>query len=170
MDSLETFLILKNLKYLMSWMGKWGIRLYFSTQYLIYLPIKYSVANSVVDITNTIANLTATGDASLTKNFTQIGMAAKWYLASGTSTTAGGLNTLNATKMTLNNVEMNTAQFQIRMDIMEMLKQKYMSEKPLTFPVSTIQIARFTGATSYSSTDNDTALSIVLCKVITTRN
>ena len=127
-----------------AWMGKWEIRLYFSTQNMVYLPIQYSVANSVIGLTTSLAGITG-ADASLTKNFTQMGMPSRWYVDSGANTvTAGGSNQLNATKMTLNNVEMNTAQFQIRMDIMEMLKQKYMSEKPVTFPVSTIQIARFT--------------------------
>ena len=127
-----------------AWMGKWEIRLYFSTQNMVYLPIQYSVANSVFGLTTGLAGITG-GDASLTKNFTQMGMPCRCYADDGANgVTSGGENQLNATKMTLNNVEMNTAQFQIRMDIMEMLKQKYMSEKPVTFPVSTIQIARFT--------------------------
>ena len=65
---------------------------------------------------------------------------------------------------------MNTAQFQIRMDILEMLKQKYMAEKPLTFPVSTFQIARFTGPPQTDNgggvTADGTPLSIVLCQAI----
>ena len=63
--------------------------------------------------------------------------------------------------MTMMDVSMNTAQFQIRMDILEMLKQKYMMEKPLTFPVSSFQIARFTGPPQQGQ-----PLSIVLCQAI----
>ena len=36
---IRNFLILRNLKYLLSWMGKWEIRLYFSTQNMIYLTL-----------------------------------------------------------------------------------------------------------------------------------
>ena len=176
---ISNFLILKNLKYLMSWMGKREIRLYFSAQNLIYLPIEYSVASTACDLSYsttsgetttkyTIASAISGGDAALSHNFTQIGMACSWYAwdSSESTVVAGSENTLYATKMTLNNVEMNTAQFQIRMDIMEMLKQKYMSEKPLTFPVSTIQISRFTGTPASSTSTSNVALSIVLCQAI----
>jgi hypothetical protein len=36
---IERFLILKNLKYLLSWMGKWEIRCYFDLAALIIAPI-----------------------------------------------------------------------------------------------------------------------------------
>ena len=113
----------------MSWMGKWDIRLYFSTQNMVFLPIKYSVANSVITLGN--SNSVVSGaDASISKNFCQVGMTCPWYAYVSNAVKAGvdGKNGVQVTKMTLNNVEMNTAQFQIRMDIMEMLKQKYMSE------------------------------------------
>ena len=151
---IRNFLILRNLKYLLSWMGKWEIRLYFSTQNMIYLPIKNSVFQRVIGstkYTELCAGVLDSNDSKLTH---------KEYLTPK-------VNTLQATKMTLNNVEMNTAQFQIRMDIMEMLKQKYMSEKPLTFPVNTIQIARFTGPPQDPGTGGaSSSLSIVLCQAI----
>ena len=172
---IRNFLILRNLKYLLSWMGKWEIRLYFSTQNMIYLPIKNSVFQRVIGSTKyneLCAGVLDSNDSALTHNFTQIGMSCMWY-ADGYTTVdtkdylAPEPNTLQATKMTLNNVEMNTAQFQIRMDIMEMLKQKYMSEKPLTFPVNTIQIARFTGPPQDPGTGGaSSSLSIVLCQAI----
>ena len=69
----------------------------------------------------------------------------------------------------MKDVSMNTAQFQIRMDVLEMLKQKYMMEKPLTFPVSTFQIARFTGPPCTAGglvTAVNGPISIVLCQAI----
>ena len=153
---INNFLILKNLKYLMSWMGKWEIRLYFSSQNLIFLPIEKSVFDKVIGLSTD----GCAADTAITHNFTQIGMECDWYAAS-----FSGKNTITCSKMTLKNVEMNTAQFQIRMDIMEMLKMKYMNEKPLTFPVSTIQIARFTGPPPKADGSN-VALSIVLCQAI----
>ena len=149
---ITNFLILKNIKYLMSWMGKWEIPLYFSTQNMVYLQIKYSVVNSVIGSTTSLSGITG-GDASLAKNFTKIDMPYRWYVHNNDNVTAGGSNKLNTTKMILNNVEMNTAQFQIRMDIMEMLKQKYMSEKPLTFPVVIIQNQRVSRFSARRSSD-----------------
>ena len=114
---IQNFLILRNLKYLLSWMGKWEIRLYFSTQNMVFLPIENSIVEKVIGVK--MAG-TFAADKLITHNFTQVGMEADWYAANATA----GKNSVIATKMTLNNVEMNTAQFQIRMDIMEMLKMK----------------------------------------------
>ena len=168
----NNFLILRNLKYLLSWMGKWEIRLYFSTQNMVYLPIQDAVVKNVLG--GNYANICdveglGKNDSSITHNFTQVGMTCRWFSITLNAPTNDNLavatNGVQATKMTLNNVEMNTAQFQIRMDIMEMLKQKYMSEKPLTFPVSTIQIARFTGPPQTPGA-GPVPLSIVLCQAI----
>jgi len=73
--------------------------------------------------------------------------------------------------MEMYNVEFIGAQFQIRMDVMEMIKSKYLSEKPLTFPVSTIQVSRFTGLPTMGTEVNGQdgakqAFTMVLCQAI----
>ena len=153
---ITNFLILKNLKYLISWMGKWEIRLYFSWQNLVVLPIDPKVLNA----TTGLGTSAAAAYTSVSHCFHQSGEEFDWVTAYATP----GKNGIVGTKMTLQNVEMNTAQFQLRMDILEMLKQKYLSEKPLTFPVSTLQISRFTGPPTI--TGDNSALSIVLCQAI----
>ena len=153
---ITNFLILKNLKYLISWMGKWEIRLYFSWQNLVVLPIDPKVLNA----TTGLGTSAAAAYTSVSHCFHQSGEEFDWVTAYATA----GKNGIVGTKMTLQNVEMNTAQFQLRMDILEMLKQKYLSEKPLTFPVSTLQISRFTGPPTI--TGDNSALSIVLCQAI----
>ena len=183
------FPILKNLKYLLSWMGKWEIRLYFSTQNMIQCLVDPDVVlkNSpligqapVQQITNpnnaanaTVRVVTANPHkCPYTKancKLTQFGESiALWTALDGNDNAQATGVTWHASKMTLKDVSMNTAQFQIRMDILEMLKQKYMAEKPLTFPVSTFQIARFTGPpqTQHGVTVQGHPLSIVLCQAI----
>ena len=163
----SNFLILKNLKYLMSWMGKWEIRLYFSAQNMIVLPIEHSVVQKVFNLT------TQASTGVMSHNFHQVDEEFIWLKPSAPNT-AGNANdadkkwSVHVETMRLENVEMNTAQFQLRMDILEMLKQKYLSEKPLTFPVSTIQIARFTGCPEQTPDGINTQMpiNIVLCQAI----
>ena len=175
---ISNFLILKNLKYLLSWMGKWEIRLYFSPQNLVVLPI-----SSETITLNTNINTHAIGKMS--HNFHQIGEKFLWLNSANCAAQANAVQQgaphqavfkypdtcywqLGCTKMTLHDVSMNTAQFQLRMDILEMLKQKYLMEKPLTFPVSTVQIARFTGCPEASPDDVNKSvdINIVLCQAI----
>ena len=170
---ITNFLILKNLKYLLSWMGKWEIRLYFSPQNLVVLPIPHDKVKAVHGTNNSVG--------PMSQNFHQLGETFTWVNSQNTLySTAEADNQndhrnwkytqwkLTCSKMTLHDVSMNTAQFQLRMDILEMLKQKYLSEKPLTFPVSTIQIARFTGCPEQTPSANTKSvhINIVLCQAI----
>jgi hypothetical protein len=55
------------------------------------------------------------------------------------------------------------------MDVMEMIKQKYLAEKPLTFPVSTLQISRFTGQPTmgdHVGAGGTKSFTMVLCQAI----
>ena len=154
-----SFPLLKNLKYLLSWMGKWELRLYFSAQNMICCPIPQDVLYSKV---------AGIAPSALLKRehckITQMGMNTCVIQANANSNNVAALANnyyFSVITMTMMDVSMNTAQFQIRMDILEMLKQKYMMEKPLTFPVSSFQIARFTGPPQQGQ-----PLSIVLCQAI----
>ena len=187
------FPILKNLKYLLSWMGKWEIRLYFSTQNMIQCLVDPDVvirnalnrhanaaeAMNIPQVVNPAAPASVTIAVTYANPnvcyYTKADCKLKQFgedIAFWSAVAAGGVTKANikwhASKMTLLDVSMNTAQFQIRMDILEMLKQKYMAEKPLTFPVSTFQIARFTGPpnTTGGLTTANGPLSIVLCQAI----
>ena len=166
----SNFLILKNLKYLMSWMGKWEIRLYFSPQNMVVLPIEHDVVKKCLNANTVVAS-------DMSHNFHQVDEEFYWFNATHPDNAGGNAQNadhairrwkVHVETMRLENVEMNTAQFQIRMDILEMLKQKYLSEKPLTFPVSTIQIARFTGCPEQTPTNDNPVLpiNIVLCQAI----
>ena len=170
---ITNFLILKNLKYLLSWMGKWEIRLYFSPQNLVVLPIPHDKIEAIRGQNTSVG--------PMSQNFHQLGETFTWVNSMNTlyatqeADNGGGHQNWNWTqwnltcsKMTLHDVSMNTAQFQLRMDILEMLKQKYLSEKPLTFPVSTIQIARFTGCPEQNPGPNALSvhINIVLCQAI----
>ncbi|MDR1819177.1 MAG: hypothetical protein LBR15_02890, partial [Methanobrevibacter sp.] len=213
---LTSFLILRDMKYLMSWMGKWELRLYFSPQNLVVLPVKPQVVDRWWDSILYKYNktpITDWQDFAPAQNFYNDGVASsgkgvpkaqaeirqkypemkgwfkwdlakripghrpesKWqasesfiqfgdpiwactYIGSGppnhyanydpnhpNTTTHWGETCLKLSKMTMHDVQTIHMQFMIRTDVLEMLKSKYLSDKPLTFPVSTIQVSRFTG-------------------------
>ena len=148
-------------------MGKWEIRLYFSAQNMVVLPIEHDVVQKV------FALETQAAKGPMSHNFHQVDEDFIWInpAATGAPGNADDANkkwSVHVETMRLENVEMNTAQFQLRMDILEMLKQKYLSEKPLTFPVSTIQIARFTGCPEQTPDHQhqQMPINIVLCQAI----
>ena len=116
----SNFLILRNLKYLLSWMGKWEIRLYFSGQNLVVLPIDPDVVKKVIKkddgTDNTMGEIKY---KAVSHCFHQANEEFDWIKSDNDATDAtiiAGKNGITWTKMTLQNVEMNTAQFQLRMD------------------------------------------------------
>ena len=157
---INNFCILKNVKYLLSWMGKWELRLYFNYENMVVMAIDYNVFKN--------SGFAAANEKCLISNpqFTQISEPFNFLFATKDRV---GLNNIHVETMTFNDVEMVSAQFQLRMDICEMLKQKYLGGKPLTFPVSTFQIAKFTqpvGQAGVISANSSEQLNCVLCQAI----
>ena len=133
---ITNFMILRNLKYLLSWMGKWELRLYFNYDNMIVLPITATTLQNSGIGANTSGTIPV-------QNLQFRQMSKGIYFFKGNTNTKGD-NKITVKSMFFENVEMVSAQFQLRMDVCEMLKQKYLGGKPLTFPVSTFQIAKFT--------------------------
>ena len=164
---LTQFLILKNLKYLCSWMGKWELRIYFNWENLVVAPIKpefdplrfgtYKVKNN-----DTTVGFTQVGDTF--KGIKSVEVSVKTDDATlGVATVTTNDETIKVTSMDTHTVEANLATFQLRMDVNEELKARY-TDKPLTFPVSTFQISRFSGSPNWKG--KDTQLSTVLCQSV----
>ena len=154
---ITNFLILRNLKYLLSWMGKWELRLYFNYDNMVVLPIDNTVLAAAGFDANEKVVAHHEQFRQLTEGFNFV------------NNNAMVLNIPTVKSMTFENVEMVSAQFQLRMDICEMLKQKYLGGKPLTFPVSTFQIAKFTqpaGTGTAIQPASNAQLDCVLCQAI----
>ena len=155
---LSQFLILRNLKYLCSWMGKWELRIYFNWENLIVAPIKPSINPSLFGAYSVANDNATTGFTQVGDKFTGI---SEVVVATGVATVTPGDEVVNATSMSTHNVEVNLATFQLRMDVNEELKARY-SDKPLTFPVNTLQISRFSGAIDWNASEINT----VLCQAV----
>ena len=160
---LSQFLILKNLKYLCSWMGKWELRVYFNWENLVVAPIKpsFNLSNfGAYTIKNTKPDTATIG-------FTQVGDTFKGIsdltVAVGIAEVTTADEIVSVTSMETSSVEVNLATFQLRMDVNEELKARY-SDKPLTFPVNTLQISRFSGTPNWGAAK--TQLNTVLCQSV----
>ena len=144
---ITNFLILKNLKYLLSWMGKWELRLYFNYDNMVVLPIDKNVLDASIIIEGS-KDWTGTAETHMVVPYAQFKQISQDFTFigknDGTSNQLVENQHITVKSMVFQDVEMVSAQFQLRMDICEMLKQKYLGGKPLTFPVSTFQIAKFT--------------------------
>ena len=162
---ITNFMILKNLKYLLSWMGKWELRVYLSYSNMIICPIHKDVLKASITMTADSDLHTKMEPGIKEQQFTQISQ--PFYFLNGAN--ADSLQSIHVSEMYFNDVGMVSAQFQLRMDICKMLKQKYLGGKPLTFPVSTFQIARFTapaGNGTKIESNRFGQLNCVLCQAI----
>jgi hypothetical protein len=159
-------------------MGKWELRVYFNWENLVVAPIKPSLSPQLFN------TYKVTGDTA-TVGFTQVGdaftgisafadrettLAHKDYANAdikvkyGDKTATSAAETITVTSMETHDVEANLATFQLRMDVNEELKSRY-SDKPLTFPVSTLQISRFSGSPQWAGgVGRD--LNTVLCQSV----
>jgi hypothetical protein len=127
-------------------MGKWEIRCYFDPAALIVTPImnyelclNYYRCNIFVN-NGCITEFTQLGDPL-------IGIGNVVINPAGTLTVTipiGGAEIWTCRRMQCNTVESNLATFQLRADVVEELKSKYV-ERPLTFPVNFFTINRFAG-------------------------
>jgi hypothetical protein len=127
-------------------MGKWELRCFFDPAALVVMPIVPTYL-----IPSHFAAIAITSD-DVAKDFTQLGDPFNGILS---ASLADGELTLAKTEgevwtvsqMVSNTVETNLATFQLRPDVIEELKSKYI-ERPLTFPVNFFLINRFAGRPS----------------------
>jgi hypothetical protein len=128
---------------MLSWMGKWELRLYFDPSALVVTAIVHpeTLKNVYGAVSYTAAGLT-TEFTQLNDPFQGI---SKGSLDTGALVLTKGDEVWRCSKMVCNSVESNLATFQLRADVVEELKAKYL-ERPLTFPVNFFNINRFAGS------------------------
>jgi hypothetical protein len=145
-------------------MGKWEIRCYFDPAALIITPVL-----STYLIHNYYAAWQIAGD-SISTEFTQLGNLftgiASIKVAAGKITIAKQADEVWRCKlMVCNHVESNLATFQLRADVVEELKAKYI-ERPLTFPVNFFNLNRFAGRPSLGSLSHILSTTVNNCHTL----
>jgi hypothetical protein len=139
---IDRFLMLKNLKYMLSWMGKWELRLYFDLAALIVTPV------ISIPVIHNVYHCWDWALVGIKTEFIQLGDTFKGITTAISKTNkftfTGDDEVWRCSKMICNSVESNLATFQLRADVVEELKAKYL-ERPLTFPLNFFSINRFAG-------------------------
>jgi hypothetical protein len=189
------FQILKDIKYLHSWMGRWELRLFFSPQNLVILPINperalkwwesyisdpcMKVPESFYAWDGEKMNMRYSFNGKeyspndIAHDFKSYPELQGWFLddvyTNADYRWRGGekfvqfgdpitfardfdknlpkwdTTTLSLEKMECYDVELISASFQIRSDVNMAIKSRYLSDRPLTYPVSVLTFSRFTG-------------------------
>jgi hypothetical protein len=74
---------------------------------------------------------------------------------------------LSLNKMEIYKVEFIGVQFQIRTDVMKMIKSKYLSEKTIIFHVSTVSMSRLSGLPlMVAKVTGHTSFTVLLCQAV----
>lgn len=164
---LQQFLVLSNLKMLPSFFGKWEIKLYFTSSNLIVCPCD-PTSHNIYRPPTALAE-------QLTYGFTQInqpfqGMISSITAGNPATTTitgdaSGATRILSSVSCVANNILMNLATFELRTDIYQGLKLKYM-EKPFILPTNTLTITKMVGEMSASELNAHTSLSLENCDTL----
>jgi hypothetical protein len=161
---IDRFLILKNLKYMLSWMGKWELRLYFDPSALVVTPVlSVPLVQEIYDGWSLVPGAVKTEFTQLNDPFKGISKAT--FDAGVLTVAASGDETWRCSKMVCNSVESNLATFQLRADVVEELKAKYL-ERPLTFPVNFFNINRFAGTPSMAQISHILSTTVNNCDTL----
>jgi hypothetical protein len=163
---IDRFLILKNLKYMLSWMGKWELRLYFDPAALVVTPV---VSKNVILKIKPAATV-FTIPPEIQTEFTQLNDPFNGIASADIDGATYKLVKLEneiwrCNKMVCNSVESNLATFQLRADVVEELKAKYL-ERPLTFPVNFFNINRFAGSPTLATLSHILSTTVNNCDTL----
>lgn len=172
---LSSFLLFYNLKWFAEWMGKICIEIYPSYKNLVVCPCVEPTLTA--DVCNFYAPGTTTATAHTLKDL--IAVAPTEFHAGFhnineefygiTDNTAAVWNLTNnlkkirfsATDQVADHIQIRTAQYMLQADVYDAIAQRYM-QKPLVFPIQTIESKDFTTAIGQADTDIDTAMTVAL--------
>ena len=153
---ISQFLLFQNFKYLPGFCGKWTIRLYPSTQNIIFCAVN---PRAVMSKSDSIAFNNINMD-DYSHYFVQRGdkltMLTKYDKITkpiASSSVEFKTVTLDVGKCTVDNVLLHQTQFELMYDIYDSLKSRYM-QRPLTIPVNKLDYGRFSGHMGDSQTSS----------------
>ena len=162
----SSFLLFYNLKWFAEWMGKICIEIYPSYKNLVVCPVIPKAGDTVIHFnTNTASTIAAALDVNTTFhlgfhniNETFIGINDKTK-----TTLAGSLKpiTFGANDQVAEHVQIRTAQYMLQADVYDAIAQRYM-QKPLVFPIQTIESKDFTTPLQAAGQAVDAAMTVAL--------
>ena len=165
----SSFLLFYNLKWFAEWMGKICIEIYPSYKNLVICPVadpskSFTYNTNVTGTVNGVLQNVTTfhlGFHNINETFQGI------ILSSGTTldahATTGVLKpiTFSANDQTADHVQIRTAQYMLQADVYDAIAQRYM-QKPLVFPIQTIESKDFTTSLQGAGQAVDAAMTVAL--------
>jgi len=166
---ISSFLLFYNLKWFPEWMGKICIEIYPSYKNLVICPVVDPAGSFTynTNVTGTVKGLLQAvttfhlGFHNINETFPGI------ILSSGTTlnahATTGVLKniTFSASDQECDHIQIRTAQYMLQADVYDAIAQRYM-QKPLVFPIQTIESKDFTTALQAAGNPVDTAMTVAL--------
>ena len=170
---LNSFLMLRNLKFLPQWAGKISIEIIPSYKNIVVAPVfdpnDYNFINSIPD-----ATLNAAGKAAIKTflagktreadfGFNNLNLASNWYVtATDVNGASAALNsvTFSCQNQTTDKVEIHLATYMLQMDVFNALAAQYL-QVPLMFPIQIIESKDYT-TTLGTNTTIDNAMTVQL--------
>ena len=166
---ISSFLLFYNLKWFAEWMGKICIELYPSYKNLVVAPVNADTTlkyyNGTTANTNTFQQAIA-ANTSIHLGFHNINETFKFIVGAESNANTTIASSIVDFKFTANDqvsdkIQIRTAQYMLQADIYDAIAQRYM-QKPLVFPIQTIESKDFTTSIGNSATDIDTAMTVAL--------
>ena len=169
---LSSFLLFYNLKWFAEWMGKITIEIYPSFKNLVICPVVPKGGDtSFTYNTNHTATVQELLDGNPTfhlgfHNINEqflgvIGAASKTTLDTNASTGVLSNIKFSANDQVANHTQIRTAQYMLQADVYDSIAQRYM-QKPLVFPIQTIESKDFTSAVQGAGNPVDSAMTVGL--------
>ena len=165
----SSFLLFYNLKWFAEWMGKICIEIYPSYKNLVVCPVNADTSLKYYNGTDANSKTfqdACTANSSIHLGFHNINETFKFIV--GAASDAG--TTINssivdfkfsAQDQVSDKIQIRTAQYMLQADVYDGIAQRYM-QKPLVFPIQTIESKDFTTSIPSGSTDVDTAMTVAL--------
>ena len=160
---ISSFLLFYNLKWFAEWMGKICIEIYPSYKNLVVCPVIQNTAAKPGDGNHTIQEYLAI-DTTFNLGFHNINETFKGHIAAAATCAAATditAITFSTDDQVSDNIQIRTAQYMLQADVYDGIAQRYM-QKPLVFPIQTIESKDFTTTIGNTATDVDTAMTVAL--------
>ena len=165
----SSFLLFYNLKWFAEWMGKICIEIYPSYKNLVVCPVNADTSLKYYNGT-TAGQFTfqqaCAANSSIHLGFHNINETFKFVVgaASNASTVIGSSIVdfkFSASDQVSDKIQIRTAQYMLQADVYDGIAQRYM-QKPLVFPIQTIESKDFTTTIPTAASDVDTAMTVAL--------
>jgi len=165
----SSFLLFYNLKWFAEWMGKVCIEIYPSYKNLVVCPVNADTSKKYYQGTTANQNTfqqACAANTSIHLGFHNINETFKFIVDAGSNQATVLASSIvdfkfSASDQVADKIQIRTAQYMLQADVYDGIAQRYM-QKPLVFPIQTIESKDFTTTIPAAGSHVDTAMTVAL--------